>query len=149
VDFARYEITEHDAREAATRGVVVVTTLAGSAGTGSADYQEKLRRLHLRNLGLLKKSGVSLAIGSDEYRQTSVPEAMYLSQLGVFNNAELLQIWCDNSARAVFPKRKIGRLTEGYEASFLVLTGDPIRDFANTRKIELRVKQGSIISIAH
>jgi imidazolonepropionase-like amidohydrolase len=123
-----------------------VTTLAGS-DTRSASCQGKLDRLHSRNLQLLKKYGVRIAIGSDEYRQTSVREAFYLHRLSVFTNAELLRIWCENTAAAIYPHRNIGHLEEGYEASFLVLRGDPLEDFSNTQKIELRVKQGEILPI--
>ena len=146
VDLARYSITEGDARVAGRRGVVVVTTLAGSSG-GSAEYQKKFTELHKKNLELLKRNRVRIAIGSDSYRQTSVPEAMYLNRLHVFDNAELLRIWCQTTAEAIFPRRKIGRLKEGYEANFLVLNGDPIRDFANTQKIESRVKQGEFLNL--
>ena len=126
--------------------MVVVTTLAGTFG-GSAAYQEKFNQLHKKNLELLKKNRVRIAIGSDSYRQTSLAEAMYLSQLRVFGNAELLRIWCQTTAEAIFPRRKIGRLKEGYEANFLVLDDDPIKDFANTQKIESRVKQGEFMNL--
>jgi imidazolonepropionase-like amidohydrolase len=45
----------------------------------------------------------------------------------------------------IFPGRKVGRLKEGYEASFLVLGGDPIEDFTAVEKIELEVKQGHLL----
>jgi imidazolonepropionase-like amidohydrolase len=54
-------------------------------------------------------------------------------------------VWSDRTPRVVFPKPKIGRLADGYEASFLVLTGDPIADFSNTARIVIRVKQGVIL----
>lgn len=145
-DFSCYEIAERDARDAASAGVVVVTTLAGGSGIGSAAHQERLRLLHVRNLRVLASCGVSLAIGSDDYQQTSLQEAFYLRNLGVFDNKVLLKMWCESSAAAIFPDRKIGHLRDGYEASFLVLDGDPILDFSNTQDIVLRVKQGKIIS---
>jgi predicted amidohydrolase YtcJ len=36
---------------------------------------------------------------------------------------ELLSIWTGETARTIFPGRKIGSLQEGYEASFLALEG--------------------------
>jgi hypothetical protein len=60
---------------------------------------------------------------------------------------ELLKVWCETTAETIFPKRKIGHLKDGYEASFLVLHAGPIADFANTQKIEMRVKQGEILSL--
>jgi imidazolonepropionase-like amidohydrolase len=48
--------------------------------------------------------------------------------------------------RAIFPGRKIGRLADGYEASFLVLDGDPLADWSRAHKIVSRVKQGHSIT---
>lgn len=39
-------------------------------------------------------------------------------------------------------ERKIGRLLEGCEASFLALEGNPIDNLENVRKIKYRFKQG-------
>jgi len=94
---------------------------------------------------MLKKHGVRVIVGSDSYRSTSVPEAMYLASLGVYSNAELLKMWSEETPRAIFPNRRIGRLVPGYEASFLVLDRDPLADFANVKSIRLRVKQGFTI----
>jgi imidazolonepropionase-like amidohydrolase len=56
-------------------------------------------------------------------------------------------MWCETTAAAIFPQRKIGHLKEGYEASFLVLSGDPLADFTNVQKIELRIKQGELLTL--
>lgn len=42
-----------------------------------------------------------------------------------------------------------GRLADGYEASFLVVPSDPMSDFDVLKRIQLRVKQGCIIQLAH
>lgn len=84
-------------------------------------------------------------IGSDEYRHTSREEALYIAGLGVFTPLEMLHKWSEETPRAIFPGRKIGRLQEGYEASFLVLEKDPSTDFQNTTQIHMRVKQGCIL----
>jgi imidazolonepropionase-like amidohydrolase len=62
--------------------------------------------------------------------------------LGVFDNLSLLKIWCEVTPRTIFPHRKIGRLQEGYEASFLVLDGNPLENFAHVQAIRRRFKQG-------
>ena len=90
----------------------------------------------------LSVTGVVLAAGSDETRQTSTAEIDYLRALGVFNNAALLDVWGAACASTLFPKRKLGKLRPGYEASFLALGADPLADFAATRNIRLRVKDG-------
>lgn len=150
-DPSRYEIAEADARLAAQRNIVVVTTIAGLARYADEQGDSGLRRtadrLHKTNLETLRKHGVAIAIGSDEYGDTSVGEALYLRELGVFGPAELLRIWTETTARTIFPARRIGRLEPGYEASFLSLAGDPLADFSMVKQIRLRVKQGQVIDV--
>jgi len=67
---------------------------------------------------------------------------MPLHERGFADNLTLLKMWSETTPLAIFPARKIGRLSPGYEASFLVLEGDPIADFANVKRIRKRVKRG-------
>ena len=144
-----FELSDADAARAARQGVYVVTTLSGITALSPAGPDSITRRradsLFIRNLRMMKKHGVRVIVGSDSYRNTSVPEAMYLASLGVYTNGELLRMWSDVTPRAIFPNRRIGKLAPGYEASFLVLDRDPLADFANVKSIRLRVKQGMII----
>jgi hypothetical protein len=149
-NLARYEISEADARLAARRHVVVVTTMGESIdwtfnGKENLEDRNAVREMLAQNLRILKKHGVPIAIGSDSFRQTSVPEAFSLQKLQVFDNLSLLKMWCETTSWTIFPKRKIGHLKEGYEASFLVLGGDPLLDFENVKKIEKRFKQGDFL----
>ena len=64
---------------------------------------------------------------------------------GFFDPLTLLTMWCETTPATIFPDRKIGRLQDGYEASFLVLDGNPLDDFTNTGRITLRVKQGHLL----
>ena len=144
-DFAPYLITDADAELAATRGVFVVTTLGGPAALPDSALRVRFARLDSLNLAMLKKHRVKIIVGSDSYRTTSVPEAMWLSTLGALSNAELLHAWTETTAQAIFPRRKIGRLDPGYEASLVVLAGDPLADFSNVKRITLRMKQGELI----
>ena len=144
-DFSPFLISDADAELAAQRGVFVITTLSGARGLSDTALVARFARLASLNLAMLKKHGVKIAIGSDSYRETSVPEAVWLSTLGVLTNAELLRAWTETTPQAIFPNRKIGRLAPGYEASLLVLAGNPITDFSNVQHINLRMKQGELI----
>jgi predicted amidohydrolase YtcJ len=136
-------IAEADARRAAERGISVVTTVSLAVRRrDQAELYQRIREAQAANLRLLHRHGVQLTIGSDDVEQTSTGEVRYLQELGVFDNLTLLKMWSENAARTIFPNRRIGALQEGYEASFLVLEGDPIKDFVNTGKIRLRFKQG-------
>ncbi len=100
------------------------------------------------NLPRLLEAGIPVAIGSDNTQGTSRSEAEHLAGLGVVGNLTLLHMWTDYCAQVVFPGRSIGRLEEGYEASFLVLEGDPLDDFSNAYKISMRVKDGRLLNLA-
>ncbi|MEE8371806.1 MAG: amidohydrolase family protein [Sphingomonadales bacterium] len=139
-------ISEEDARIAAEKGIVVTTTarLARSI-SGKKENFPAIQEAQKANLQRLKDAGVKLAIGSDSWADSSHLELAYLRSLDVFSIPELLKMWTVNCPRSVFPERRIGALAPGYEASFLALGGNPLKDFGATRNIAMRVKQGRIL----
>src|SRR5262249_38884702 len=141
-----FRITEADAALAASKGVdVVTTTYVSTDEIKQPDELKRAQAIQIHNLRLLHDAGVKLAIGPDVYGVTSLAEAMNLYQLQVFDNLTLLKMWSEATPEVIFPNRKIGHFEEGYEASFLVLDGNPLENFNNVRNIRLRVKQGSTI----
>lgn len=130
-----------EARLAATRGTVVITTMSVSA-RGPAPLVPLIRAVQSASLRTLIDSGVTIAIGSDNVGDSSVLEADHLHSLGVFDNRALLKLWAEDTPRAIFPQRRIGFLRDDYEASFLALEGNPLNDWRNVRRIKLRFKQG-------
>lgn len=138
-------ISKKQAELAAQKDVTVITTISpAKRRSKQSNYKEIFESIKF-NLKTLKDAGVKIAIGSDIYNDTSLSEVKFLKELDVFTNLELLKMWSENSAKTIFPKRKIGKLKNGFEASFLVLEGNPIEDFENFQKIEMRVKQGQIL----
>jgi len=146
-NLAPYRISDADAKLAGQKKIVVVTTIGETA---EQTFNEKLpererlavRAMLVQNLQLLRKHNVAIAIGSDSFRQTALPEALSLAKIQAFDNLTLLKMWCETTAFTIFPKRKIGYLKDGYEANFLVLTANPLADFANVKTINLRIKRG-------
>lgn len=144
----RYLLTPADARAVAQRGVPVMTTIYWSAQTGPDDTtaaRRAARAVVRRNLRLMRGAGVQLLVGSDSFRHSSAVEAQALAATGVFSPLDLLRMWAVTTPHAIFPDRRIAHLGDGYEASFLVLDGDPRRDFAATQRIQLRMKQGVLL----
>jgi hypothetical protein len=137
---APYLLTDADAEAAAAAHVTVVTTV--SMRSDSALTDRIMRDVYAHNIDVLRKHGVPLLIGSDIMRGTSATEIAALARSGLFTNLELLRLWSVVTPQAIFPARKIGVLADGYEASFLVLGADPLRDVRATSGIVLRVKQG-------
>ena len=122
-----------------------MTTLGDFEGAAPDSTAEAARRVFRHNLRLLREHGVALAVGSDSYESVSVSEALQLRDLGVFTNRELLKMWGETTPKTIFPERKIGRLEPGFEASFLVLGGNPLRSFSAVGDIRMAVKRGVIL----
>jgi len=156
-DPLRYEITDADAKLARKNGTSVVATawlaerlaapkpwLSGAAAQADTAQLERAKQIQRRSLQALMRHGVRIGIGPDLF-ENAVTEAFYLQRLGVFDTRTLLVIWSQTTPRLIFPKRKLGRLSPHYEASLLALSCNPLNDFACTRKITLRMKQGQIM----
>ncbi|HUQ19455.1 MAG TPA: amidohydrolase family protein [Gemmatimonadaceae bacterium] len=152
----RYRLNGRDASDAARHHVTVVTTTsevieivndARSKGGATAQLATNVRDMLTNNLRVLRDAGVRIAIGSDRYRMTSAPEIPALRSLGIFSDAELIRMWSMDTPREIFPDRKIGSLDAGWEASFLVLDGNPLTDFSALGRIKMRMKQGVILEI--
>lgn len=159
-DADRATLTSRDAERAAEQGAGIVTTTTAArrmehlremsalcpdaVSEDQTDVAAAEKRVQLHNLRLLTQANARLLIGSD-HEATSAPEAQNLLSTGLFSNLEILKMWCEATPRAIFPDRKIGRLEQGYEANFLVLDGDPVRDFGSTSRIVMRVKNGRML----
>lgn len=164
-------LTEEDARLAAKAGVIVTTTTVamkpaesghgqhaphhdahgthsqgGHALSMDSTLWQRAKAVQRHNIGLLHRHGVKLAIGSD-HAETSLAEALHLYELGIFDSLTLLKIWCEQTPQSIFPERRLGRLQEGYEASFLVLRDNPLERFEAVTQIDLRMKQGHIVAV--
>jgi len=152
-DLSAYVITPEVARRAAARGVTVVTTASTTERLSpnlNREWIPGMRANQAANLRTLLEAGVRIAIGSDgisgERRfVTARDEVRFLVANRMLTPLELLRAWSVDTAKTIFPARKVGELTPGFEASFLVLEGDPLRDPANLERIQVRVKQGLVL----
>ncbi|HTU99805.1 MAG TPA: amidohydrolase family protein [Luteitalea sp.] len=137
-------ISEAEAKRTAERRVTVLTTcafLARLAGPSRAAVIDRQRT----SLTRLRDAKAHLAIGTDDPTDTGLGEIRHLATLGVFSAAELLDMWTGASARAIFPRRQVGSLADGAEASFLALDADPLADWANALRIRARYRQGELL----
>lgn len=138
---AQYAISDEDATAAHRAGLSVVTTAL--AGVQEAERTPQQREIQRANLLRLKAAGVPLYLGSDGGEHESVlKEARYLVNLGVFTPAEALQRLSHDTPRMIFPRRRIGVLAPGYEASFVTMSANPLEDISAILSLQDRVKQG-------
>ncbi len=142
----KYLLTERDVKATVKRKVWVIPAPM-FFGVIDAKSREKTDVGLKANFSLLKKYKAKIAIGSDRYGSTPLDDAFHLQKLGVFSNLEILKIWSEDTPQTIFPDRKLGKLKNGFEASFLVLQDNPIKDFNGLKNIKLRFKQGNFIKI--
>ena len=145
-DFSHYRIAEADARRARQRKIRVVTTLGESidklkAGQDSA-ARDGLIEVYRHNINLLKKYSVPILMGSDQFRKNSQAEVLALADAKLMSNLELVKSWCEVTPQAIFPKRRLGKLRDGYEANFVVLDKNTIQDVGAINDVRLVFKAG-------
>lgn len=124
----QYEIPAHVARLARGRDVFVTPTVALAGDIREGPAAERIRDLARRNIRRLRREGVRVVVGSDYYGRTARREVEAIRSLGLWSDGELLEMWSVTTPQAIFPERKIGALSAGHEASFLVLGCDPLAD---------------------
>lgn len=153
------DLTIADIKLAARKKVVVIPTAQrGIYGTNDYDTdgkatvnKERFGRVverHKKLFNEMYRSGVPIAFGLDNFGTTLNPEIWYFHDNKIFDNQTLLKIAVETTPETIFPKRKIGKLQEKYEASFLLLSGNPLEDFKQIKNIKLRFKQGVFINSA-
>ena len=145
--FGIYRIADDMAALAGRHKARAVTTVydALKAVTEQKEYiqyREPMLELLRHNLDVLAAHGVPIAIGSDQFRTTSVAEALEIHKAGLMAPAALLRALTVDAAATIFPKRAPFGLVEGAPADFLVLDADPLADFTAIQRIRLRVKRG-------
>lgn len=141
-DAGRFTLTDDDLKKLAKKKTPVVPLFSHSQTmTARAGAQEANAKLFKR----LLDNGVNLVIGSDDAQRTIRAELNYWFAMGIQDNLQILKVLCENTPRAIFPKRKIAKIEDGYEASFLVLTENPLENLLKSRVAAFRVKQGVIL----
>ena len=142
---APYRLRDETIDRIGARGMVVVPTallLVEDAESLPADTLRAEIALQRDQIQKLHAAGARIALSGHNWQTTARREADYFHAYDVFDTHTLLRLWTTTTPQAIFPNRRIGRLNPGYEASFLVLGGNPLDDFSAVRDIRRRVKQG-------
>jgi len=138
-----YRISEDAAQRAARQGTVVITTVGtDDLKRATPDRRAQVLEVLRWNFDILKRHGVPIAIGSDQYGSSSVPEALTIAQAGLMTSAEVLQSLSVTTPAAIFPQRAPFGLAEGAPASFIAFDRNPLEDFESITRVTLRVKDG-------
>lgn len=138
-------LTNAIAQKAARQKTVFMTTVTSHRPT---THISDIEAVHRFNLQLLRQYGVPLILGTDNHLSNILNEVEAVARLGGFSNRELLNLLTRMTPQWIVPKRKVGVLSAGYEATFVVLRGNPLADLSALRDIVLWVHMGHPIDIA-
>lgn len=141
-DLSVYELNEEDLKKLAKKKTPLIALLA--QGQSASAEQKLVQEFHAKTLRRLFGADVHVVIGSDDIQRTSRSEINYWFSLGGINHLKALQSLCEFTPQAIFPNRKIGKIAEGHEASFLVLREDPSLNILKMRMQMFKVKKGVI-----
>jgi imidazolonepropionase-like amidohydrolase len=142
---APYRLSDATIDRIGAREMVVVSTallLVEDVESLPADTLQAEIALQREEIQQLHAAGARIALSGHNWQTTPRREAEYFHAHGFFDTRTLLNLWTTTTPQAIFPDRRIGRLDPGYEASFLVLGGNPLDDFDAVGTIRQRVKQG-------
>jgi imidazolonepropionase-like amidohydrolase len=139
-DSPRYRISAASAERAEKQGGAVITTLIGDDLTDD--------KAAAANIALLRSAGVTLLIGSDAGELTSVDEAVFLVESGMMPAGEVLRSLTMTTPRFFFAGRRIGELTPGAEATFVVLARDPLTNIRALQSVVSVTQRGHLIHTA-
>lgn len=132
-------ITDADAVAVAKAGITVITTV-NSHRAAPPNAME----IHKQNIALLKKHGMRLLAGTDNGGRALLKELHMLGGTGQFSMLELIRMSTVDAAQYLFPGRKIGKLQDGYEASFIAFAENPLQSPPTLGNVVMAVKQGIV-----
>ncbi|MDO8365269.1 MAG: hypothetical protein Q7T20_00640 [Saprospiraceae bacterium] len=138
----KFKISDGDLKMLVKKKIPVVLLL--SHGQAAAN-RSAVQAFHKAMLKRLLDANVIVAMGSDDSQRTLRMELNYWFGLGELDDARTLKVLCENTPRAIFPKRKIGKIENGFEASFLVLSDNPLNNVLKTRVQAFKVKNGVLL----
>lgn len=142
-----YLLSDEVAVQAGQSTSALITTTKVSANTyqDNAEVGEKVRAVQKQNLEKLKHEGANLIIGSDLFMESVHEEIIHLVSFEVFTVAEVLNMAVRTTPETLFPGRNLGRIAEGYEASFVLINGNPMENIKVIKDVSLLVSQGKVL----
>lgn len=141
-DSKKFEISDADLKLLVKKKTPMALVLSHAQ---AAPNRAAVQEFHRKTLRKLLDANVNVIMGSDDSQRTLRMELNYWFGLGDMDDARTLKVLCENTPRAIFPGRKIGKLDDGYEASFLVLSDNPLSNVLKTRVIAFKVKNGTLL----
>jgi hypothetical protein len=147
----RMRLTDASVRLLRGRRVLMTPTLGLTADTAWKDSAafRRMQTVAVANVRMLARAGVRMLHGSDTYSSVEAinNDVRALGDALRLTPAQRLTLRAVTTPQAIFPQRRIGAFTPGFEASALALTCNPLRDLSCQTRIARRLKQGMWLSL--
>lgn len=141
-DTEPYVVDEGLMKSAAARGVALAPTLGlVYANPNDAAGVKKTRDWKVGQVRRWKAAGIAFLYGSDNYFDIQ-SELRAMIESKVWSGEELVEMLCVRTPRWIFPSRRVGALSPGCEAGFVVLASSPIDDPGALLSVEAVYKDG-------
>lgn len=141
---AARQLTRNDAKRIMQRNISVTASYSARPEITPAELRDALVEIQARNIRLLHQAGVAVYPAADRYDQTAAFEYSYWLKHQFLPEQQALKYWIESS-QFIFPGRRIGRLTPGSEASFLVFGKNPALDDNALTQIQQRYMNGVML----
>jgi cytosine/adenosine deaminase-related metal-dependent hydrolase len=145
-DLADLLLTAEDAAALAANGIAVVPTVTLSHTTYDGEKLAAIQSVQRHNLKLLKDAGVRIGLGADRWTLNLHDELAFMRALAIFDGNDMINMATANGAYIAFPERRIGRIAEGYEASFLAWFRPLNRAWAEAREPVVGMRGGILLN---
>ncbi len=138
-------ITAADAETAAAAGITIVPTASvGAMRYDGAQLAEQLA-IQRHNLSMLRNAKVKIAVGADQYSLGMHHEITTLRSFALFEAPEVIEMATINGIELAFPGRKLGRIANGYEASFVAYFFPLTQGWAAQREPAIGMRGGEVM----
>jgi len=124
---------------------IVRTAENNYEGSFDSIMYNRTAQFHKKTVNHLKSKGFKFAIGSDG--NSALKEIKYWLENDILPKSEILNIATYQTSKLMFSDVSSNNFSEGSEASFLVLEGNPLINFNALENINLMFKNGKVIDL--
>jgi imidazolonepropionase-like amidohydrolase len=141
---SKLPFSDADLKKIAKKGMAITPGFTQIQQKGNA-ISAATKLYHGQLMARMLAQGVNVVMGSNDPVRSLRSELNYWSTLEKVNYTALIKTLCETTPQAIYPNRKIGKIEQGYEASFLILSDNPLNNLQKLRVIDFKVKNGVIV----
>jgi hypothetical protein len=108
-----------------------------------AEYRQSFDNM-MKMLALLHKNGITFVPGTDDFPGFALQRELELYAKAGVPNAEVLKKATLVSAQVAGKEKEYGSIEVGKKANLILVDGDPVKNIADIRKVDMTMKNGNM-----